>query len=178
MAFNFAEIKQLGTIYRCLQEAINRYPSQPIQKTADIIGAQLLRKADVSAIQGHRITISCQLRTFPAPKYSIGEYVEFYLPQHLEIDMEAKERGIITGMSFHQEQKEVQGWWYDIILDQPTEKETISQKLIIGRAPIWESPDFEHINEETQMLLDSFLDNFERNHGPLLPPLSQNREVA
>ncbi|MBP0043369.1 MAG: hypothetical protein J7545_15585 [Roseofilum sp. SBFL] len=171
MAFNFLEIKKLGTIYRALEEAIKSFPTEGLQKTADIIGAQILSKSDIGTAEGHRTTIYCSLQEFPRPAYSIGEYVEYIFVENLAIDFGRKHRGIIIGMAYHQKPETIPtGWWYDIRPDHdPIEHECLHQHMIIGLVPIWESPNYTEMNEETQALLDSFLTNFEKSHGLLFP---------
>ncbi|MDJ1179319.1 hypothetical protein PJF56_10625 [Roseofilum sp. BLCC_M91] len=162
MAFNFLEIKRLGTMYRAVEAALQRFPNESLQKTQDILGQQILAESQVDSIEGIRISIDCRIRTFPRPKYAIGNYVKFFDPS------EETDRGLITGMSYgmyHTTQ-----WFYEINVDGlPDDSIFVGQENIKKILPPWESPEESGLSEETVALLESFLDNFEKSHGPLFP---------
>lgn len=161
-------------MYRAVEASLNDFPhpDQSLQKTLNILGTQILSMSDTSTMEGHRLSIYCNLRSFPRPKFAIGEYVTFYIAEKGGVDFDKRYRGIIIGMAYHQKPEDLKpGWWYDILPDAaPGQHECLHQGMISDRAPIWECPEFKHLTEDTKKLLESFLDNFEENHGPLFPP--------
>jgi len=162
MAFNFLQIKRLGMMYRAIQTSLNHFPNESLQKTQDLLGQQILEASQCNPTQGFPIHVDCRIRQFPLPKYSIGQYVR----------LQDENRGIIVGLAYHHGGQSYRtGWWYELdgVYD---EEETLfcHQREIEEIVAPWLSPENQGLNKESQALLETFLDHFEKSHGPLFPP--------
>ena len=180
MAFNFLEIKRLGAMYRAIESALARFPNESLRGTQAIVGRQILAESQVEAIQGFRSSVFCNIRNFPQPKYSIGQYVQFWAIY--ETFKHRKYQGLIIGLTYHHQTDQTPGWWYEIDAGESgiragfEESEYIHEDHIEKNLPNWKCPETPDLDEESQMLLESFLDHFEKSHGPLFPP-TKDQEV-
>lgn len=163
MAFNFLEIKRLGAMYRAVEEALVRLPNESLslQKTQDILGRRILHETSDDHDQGFQISVDCQIKRFPQPGYSIGQYVEYE-----DVPGERME-GLIIGIAYHA-YADTPSWWYEISTDpdHPWDTEFAQQGQIGSVLSPWEW----ELGEEEQATLDTFLRHFEESYGPLFPP--------
>jgi len=162
MAFNFLEIKRLGTIYRTIEQALTMFPNQSLQKTQDLIGQQILDKSQRDS-QSFHIPVECRIREFPRPKYAIGQYVEFRDdPQSDSTD------GIIIGLAY-QRHEEHPHWWYELETASDNDSTFTREDGVIRPLIHWRESDIPALDEESQAELDNFLRHFEESYGPFLP---------
>ncbi len=162
------KIKELGAIYRVLEKVKSRHHLAGLDNLKSFYGNQLLSAAHLNQRPlNHIIEIENQTRKFPRPKFAIGQVVQFFRYQNEDDELAIV---VITGMKYRQTSYELPiGWWYDV--GELGEQDSFHSfhETDLKACPAQKKQTSEPLSDESQTLLETFLDNFECSHGPLFP---------